>query len=198
MLETFKNEWSDPKTIPQAAGKIISGMTVEQYRAHVPQFLTWHPIDAQLAARPLRVLDFGCGLGRFEQHVGSRYPNWSILGYDCPNMIDNAFELWEFPSNVSFTTDWNRVLESRFDLINAEIVLMHILEPDVRKYLRQFSRLLTTNCLGFFHATREVLDDEKTNIWDIVFEEGWRVERKYYGEFKTGVVTANAAALLRS
>lgn len=196
MLETFKPMWSGQQTVEQAARAIIHGMSVEQYRGHVPQFLQYQSVDERLAASPLRVLDFGCGLGRFGHHVGSRYPNWQILGYDCPAMVENAAKLWDFTPNVGFTSDWQRVLEQKFDLINAEIVLMHVLEPDVRKYLRQFKTLLGPNCLGFFHATREVLDDERTNIWDIVFDEGWSVARKYYGEFRTGSPVAQAAALL--
>lgn len=197
MLETFKTMWSAPKTIEQAARDIIHGMSVEQYRGHIPQFLKYHPIDEQLAKSQLRILDFGCGLGRFGYHVGSKYPNWTVVGYDCPAMVENAAKLWDFTPNVRFTSDWDSVLGQRFDLINAEIVLMHVLEPAVRKYLQQFRTLLTPNSLGFFHASREVLDDEKTNIWGIVSSEGWQVVQKYYGEFKTGNVLANAAALLR-
>lgn len=197
MLNTFKPKWSEEKTLDKAAYDIIHGLNVEQYKAYVPQFLRLHHIGEELANSTLTVLDFGCGLGRFCYHAGNRYPNWKIVGYDCPEMVRNAQRLWTLPPNVELSTSWDDILSRKFELINAEIVLMHVLEPAVREYLRQFKQLLEPGALGFFHATRETLDDEVTNIWDIVFSEGWDVVQKYYGEFKTNDILANAAALLR-
>lgn len=176
---------------------------MEQYKAHIPQFLKLHPPFEQ----PIRVLDFGCGLGRFPYHAGYAHPNWTIIGYDNKSMLDNAKRLWKLPSNAILTDSWDFVLSQRFDLINAEIVLMHIREPDVRTYLEQFKTLLQAddgsrrkpgddNFLGFFHATRETLDDQKTNLWEICFDCGLEVHHLYYGSFKTNSVTANAAAML--
>ena len=38
----------------------------------------------------LRVLDFGCGLGRNILAIKSYYPNWIVVGYDSPPMVARA------------------------------------------------------------------------------------------------------------
>jgi hypothetical protein len=124
-------------------------------------------------------------------------------------MLRNARHVWEFPPNVTLQSDWDTVAQQKFDLVNAEIVLMHVLESDVRTYLAAFKKMLADKAgnpripgcdsfIGFFHASRETLDDEKTNIWDIVFESGFETVELYYGSYRTDTpALSNAAALLR-
>ncbi len=208
MEKSFKPFWAREKEPEQAANEIIWGLNLEQYKQHIPQFLNLVNVSEELAKRPLRVLDFGCGLSRFLHHAGIKFSNWQFVGYDCPTMLRNARRVWEFTPNVSLQSDWEAVSKQKYDLINAEIVLMHILEPDVRAYLHSFKTMLSDadgkprepgkdGFIGFFHATRETLDDEKTNVWDIVFDCGFTPVEKYYGEYKTGNILANAAAMLK-
>ncbi len=209
MEKSFKKLWTAERDPEQAAYEIISGLTLEQYKQHLPQFLRYYKVTDALAKMPLRVLDFGCGLGRFLYHAGLKFPNWEFVGYDCPAMLRNAKNVWEFPPNVVLQSDWNSVLSQRYDLINAEIVLMHILERDVLAYLTAFKLLLSDRAgnprepgqdgfIGFFHASRETLDDEKTNVWDLVFDSGFETVELYYGKYRTdSPALSNAAALLR-
>lgn len=209
MQKSFKAKWTKDQRPEQAAYEIISGMTLEQYKQHQPQFLRYYRVSDELAKLPIRVLDFGCGLGRFLYHAGLQFPNWQFVGYDCQAMLRNAHHVWEFPPNVTFQSDWDTLADQKFDLINAEIVLMHVLEPAVKNYLAQFKKMLSDNAgnrrtpghdgfIGFFHATRETLDDEKTNIWDITFDSGYETVELYYGSYRTDTpALSNAAALLR-
>lgn len=203
MQNSFVPFWAEEKSVEKAASDIIFGFSLEQYRNHIPQFLKLHPPPDH----PLRILDFGCGLGRFLYHAGWQHPNWTIIGYDNRSMIDKAKRLWKLPPNTILTDQWDFVLSQRFDLINAEIVLMHVLEADARTYLNQFRTLLQNddgqrqrpgegNFLGFFHASRETLDDGRTNVWDLCFDAGFEVQQKYYGDFHSGRPEANAAAML--
>lgn len=209
MEKAFKPLWACDQEPEQAARAIIDGFSLERYKQHIPQFLNLVEIPKELANRPIRVLDFGCGLGRFLYYAGIRFPNWQFVGYDCPAMLHNARSIWEFTPNVTLQSDWATIVKQKYDLINAEIVLMHILEHDVRAYLHSFKTMLSdaegkprepgrNGFIGFFHASRETLDDGVTNIWDIVFDCGFVTVEKYYGEYKTDRPDwHNAVAMLK-
>lgn len=99
------------------------------------------------------VLDFGCGVGRVTQALSDHFDR--ATGVDIsPTMLDLARKYNRHGERCQFL--WNTQPHLRmfpdgsFDMIYSVIVLQHIMPPRVRRYLREFLRLLAPGGLLLF------------------------------------------------
>lgn len=139
--------------------------------------------------KPLRILDFGCGIGRNIVGMLEYSPKWLITGYDNPNMLARGLEFYGERlrvDRVHLIDDWDKIAaavqthlpeKKPFDIIFCSLVLQHIDVAQLRDYLTDFCEL--TNRL--FVSGRRALDEGWTNssfvsVWDIIQEKFDAVE----------------------
>lgn len=75
-------------------------------------------------APPLRILDFGCGIGKSLRHFSEYFPGSALVGYD-PSDKSVAAAAIDFP-DVTFTSDWSEIEPLSFDIIFSANVFHHI------------------------------------------------------------------------
>jgi hypothetical protein len=175
MKGTFKPEWLKQYTLAEAANAILTGRDLDAYITARPLLLDRQdlPFDEKL-----RVLDFGCGMGRCLMNGGQTRPYWEFIGYDNRVMLDRIPQIWpnQLP-NVTYTDDWNAIktggLRGGIDIVYAELVLQHLQIEHLHQYLADFNTFLRASANE--HASlivhgRRTLDDGRTNLWPIVLE----------------------------
>lgn len=132
------------------------------------------------ARKPLRVLDFGCGLGRNLVGIVEHSNKWQVWGYDHPTMLERAKKFYEkrltANNQIVLCDDWeNAVLplgrEKPFDFIFTSLVLQHIDLPELKQYLKDFTMITEK----LYVLSRRALDDgwkesEFISIWPVVAE----------------------------
>ena len=106
-----------------------------------------------IAIEPGRALDFGCGVGRLTQALAEHFE--SCDGVDvAASMIDRARELNRNADRVRFhhngAPDLRLFGDGSFDLILALIVLQHMDQELMRRYITEFVRLLRPAGVAFF------------------------------------------------
>lgn len=95
----------------------------------------------------LKIMDFGCGMGRNTFHIGITNPHWSVIGYDNEGMLSKVPEYYSIhytqspPKNVKFESDWESLKNNKFDVIFCCLVLQHIYEDALIKYLSDFKKM---------------------------------------------------------
>lgn len=130
----------------------------------------------------LNVLDFGCGFGRNTFAMGLYDDYWTIVGYDNDSMLDKVNEFCnlhyggEIPKNVWFQSDWNRLIYHKFDTIFCCLVLQHIYEDALLKYISDFKNM-TSKLIVFGRRFND--DIKKRSTWKIIEENGL-TPRKFY------------------
>jgi SAM-dependent methyltransferase len=129
------------------------------------------PVD-----QPLRILDFGCGVGRNTFGAAIQYPKWFVIGYDNDAMLSKKEEFFTIhykppmPLNVVFTSDWEAVKAQQFDVIFCSLVLQHIYEDALVTYLNDF-RSITKKLIV---SGRRINDDPANkSTWSILEANGW-------------------------
>jgi ubiquinone/menaquinone biosynthesis C-methylase UbiE len=100
-----------------------------------------------------RALDFGCGVGRVTRALAGHFA--SVVGVDvAPSMIRKARELSAGVSGVEYVLnerdDLSFVPSGSVDLVYSVIVLQHIGQPYVGRYLAEFVRILSPQGLAIF------------------------------------------------
>jgi ubiquinone/menaquinone biosynthesis C-methylase UbiE len=98
-------------------------------------------------------LDFGCGVGRLSQALAQYFDR--VTGVDiAPSMIEQAGRHNRRPDRCSYllnTEDNLAVLsENSFDLVLSNITLQHMPPRYIRRYLREFVRVLRPGGLLVF------------------------------------------------
>ncbi len=73
-----------------------------------------------------KVLDFGCGIGRNFKHYKKFYEE--VHGYDLPSMVDRCKVINNEKINL-LTSDWNEILSNTYDMVAAQFVFQHFLDP---------------------------------------------------------------------
>lgn len=132
----------------------------------------------------LNVLDFGCGMGRNTFGIANHSPEWTVVGYDNEGMISKSREYCtlmyggRIPKNMWFITDWEQVRLHRFDAIFCCIVLQHIYEDALAKYIADFKQM--TNRLVVM-GRRFNDDPKRRSTWVILEENGLIPDRFYAG-----------------
>lgn len=92
-----------------------------------------------------RALDFGCGIGRLTQALGTHFDE--VYGLDiAPSMIQLAEHYNRWGSKCKYllneTAALDRFEDSTFDLIYSYLALQHIEPKYSGEYLREFVRVL--------------------------------------------------------
>lgn len=100
---------------------IPGGLTEDSYFAEYKVALMAACIGDK---QPKRILDFGCGPGRSLPYLAHYFSEAELWGYDVsPNVLDTAHR--RVPRARLFS-DWNVILDVRFDAIIAANVFHHI------------------------------------------------------------------------
>ena len=97
----------------------------------------------------LKILDFGCGVGRNVFGLLEKSSNIDIVAYDSEKMLERTSEychskynknISDYP-NVTFTSDWKYVKSQKFDYTYATLVLQHIFEEELNQYCQDFKNI---------------------------------------------------------
>jgi 2-polyprenyl-3-methyl-5-hydroxy-6-metoxy-1,4-benzoquinol methylase len=181
MKDTF-NVWSSvgENDIDTVMNYILTGRKAIEAKADEWLINLIGPVDENI-----RVLDFGCGVGRNTFGFATKCPSWFMVGYDNEGMLSKRDEFFHLqydspvPSNVNFTSDWESIKNQRFDVILCCIVLQHINEDALSVYLKDFKSMTRKLVV----SGRRVNDDPKRrSTWTILDENGWTPsEFLYYG-----------------
>lgn len=133
-------------------------------------------IKNNVAGENLNILDFGVGIGRNIFNFSKKHPNWSFTGYDNEHMLKFTeqycvrkfnHDISNF-SNVRLESNWDVIVENKYDCIYSTIVLQHIYEDALNVYLNTFKKI--TNFL--IVAGRRLNDDNNKNTWEILEKNG--------------------------
>ncbi len=153
-------------------------------------------LDREHSLRPgLRILELGCGVGRDAIPLAERIgPCGSYVGIDIiresadwctrnitpkyPNVQFRFDDVADSLHNPSGSKGFEsvRLPDGEVDLIVAQSVFSHMLQPELLHYLREFARVLAhdgTVYATFFRVTPEILASAReTNLtpWDLRFE----------------------------
>lgn len=127
----------------------------------------------------LKVLDFGCGLGR-SLHWLRNNTTWELTGYDTPEMLTRALAATVHGS-IAWYDDWELVRQQRFHLVYASLVFQHLHPAVLTRYVRDLSAMTNFLCV----RGRDWLDVGRGNvhahIWPLLQAEGfdeWRETEK--------------------
>ena len=107
--------------------------------------------------------------------MAEQQKNWKIVGYDSEQMIDRVPEFASIkykngiPNNVQFISDWEQLKLQKFDKIMCIIVLQHIYEKDLVKYIQDFKKM---SPFIFVHGRRYNDDIKHRSNWTIIEEQG--------------------------
>lgn len=105
------------------------------------------------ADKAMRILDFGCGLGRNIIGMLQHSEKWTVWGYDNAPALEHAKKFYGdrlASSNRVFLTDkWDAMMEMAtkdkrgkfFDLIFAAFVFQHIEIEEMRSYLSDMATM---------------------------------------------------------
>ena len=169
-------ETAEPFRYPTAQGVLRS---VDEFRqAYLPAYYdvdqigermkrTVELICAHRPDSPLRMLDYGSGVGTFAYHVAKRRPSWTVEGWDgdssslqvareCFTIENTSFELRPYDSHGDLEPD-------SYDVITFLEVIEHVDNPG--EILSNFSRALrpggllvvsTPNAFGRVAVTQEI------------------------------------------
>jgi len=154
---------------------------VERIEQFKPAFVQLNRLVDQ--KEPMRILDFGCGVGRNTVGMLELSKKWIVTAYDNPNMIARGRKFYgERLQNdrLQMVSDWNEIIEDKtiekntFDAIFCCLVLQHIDQFQLRDYLADFAGL--TNRL--FVCGRRGLDEGWSDtgfidVWLFIQENGF-------------------------
>lgn len=145
-------------------------------------------------AMPLRILDFGCGVGRNTIGMIDLSKKWEVTGYDNHEMIERGKRFYGNRlqnKRVELFDDWNKLLSAKrngqqkpFDVIFCCLVLQHIDRQQLKEYFSDFVTLTDK----LFVCGRRALDEEWNNL---EFINVWECIQEYFEpiELENGLAT---------
>lgn len=178
--------WNEINDVEVAKGAIVSGYDpiYKKFEGSYVGELVIEIIHNKLLAGSdkVRVLDFGCGLGRIIKYLYDTLSindlqHIEIYGYDFPNMIDMTRKYLD--DKIWKETNWiNNPIQNlqnlttnkeliKFDVVIASIVFQHINENELQDVLETLRNIMKQNSLLVVH-NRGYLDDEHKNAWKII------------------------------
>lgn len=123
---------------------------------------------AQVHGHPLKILDYGCGQGKWTPLLRDMYPSAEIVGVDISEVaIFKAAK--KFPENKFLAFDGERVPldDGSFDLVFSFHVLEHVL--DVTSSIKDIARLLRPGgsaCIIFPCGNPGSFEDRLVNLME--------------------------------
>ena len=181
MKESFRGAWKKISEfdLNKVTDLIVTGRTPEQAKPD-----TWlYGLLKKDANTPLTIMDFGCGMGRNSFGFAEHFPNWSVVGYDSEGMIGKSKEYCQLhyngvtPPNLKFDPDWEKLKTKKFDKIICMLVLQHIFEEDLAKYIKDF-KTMTKQLIVF---GRRFNDDKACRSTWAILEQNGLVPSKFFG-----------------
>jgi 2-polyprenyl-3-methyl-5-hydroxy-6-metoxy-1,4-benzoquinol methylase len=128
----------------------------------------------------INVLDFGCGIGRNSFGMALHSPIWNVVGYDNQQMINKTseYQLLKYgnnilPSNLTFSSNWDMLKESKFDGILCCLVLQHIHESDLNTYLTNFKKMTKIVIVHGRRFNDDIINGVYKNTWKILENNGF-------------------------
>ncbi len=116
---------------------------------------------SQLApnVRRRRALDFGCGVGRVTRALAAHFE--SVTGVDAaPAMIAQARGLNAECSNCDFVAnpagDLTQFQSGSFDVVYSRLVLQHVPERAIRRYIPELIRVLSPSGILMFQLPEQL------------------------------------------
>lgn len=101
-------------------------------------------LGAERAARALRVLDFGCGIGNATAHLRAAFPRASLRGVD-PSAESIRIASERAGDDAEFRVSGEQGIpyaDGQFDLIQAACVFHHIPPPQRPHWMQELRRVL--------------------------------------------------------
>lgn len=102
-----------------------------------------------------RALDFGCGVGRLTQALGTSFPE--CVGVDVsPTMIELATQLNRTPTvryMLNESSTLKQFASGHFDFVYSDIVLQHLEPTLARRFISEFVRVLAPGGVAVFQLT---------------------------------------------
>lgn len=117
----------------------------------------------------VRVLDFGCGIGRHIKWLRGQSKGQIITGYDFPNMVVLAKEYLgeeEWLKVRWINPPMSNLFEEQFDLIVCSLVLQHMSKGEVQLALSLFAEMLGSAGRLLVHSRVE--SDSGFSVWDLI------------------------------
>ena len=163
--------------LEQTVDIVFKGKTVSNADASMGALKFIGDID-----QPLKILDFGSGVGRNAFPMSDYSSKWHIDCYDNIQMHHKAEQFLKERYNkqmsdydrIKFLTNWQKVKENKYDCIVAILVFQHIIEPELVDYLNDIKKMTRKLVV----AGRRCLDgfdipNQKRSVWDILEENGF-------------------------
>jgi len=130
--------------------------------------------------RQLKVLDFGCGVGRNTFGLAEKTSDIDIIAYDNQKMLNRTDEYCYTKynkkktdySNITFTSDWEYVKTQKFDYIYATLVLQHIFEEELNQYCQDFKKIAKTLIVHGRRQNDDTFNGAYKNTWKILENNG--------------------------
>lgn len=143
-------KYTDPGLL--AAGAYRDPSLIEKRRALYKFTSPYHNVDQEVAGKldlkkGDKVLDVGCGEGKFLQRVASVYPDSSFVGLDISaGMFKDAKQLKTNDPNIEFVVGDIQKMEfndQAFQRVTAMHMLYHV--PDIHKGISEMARVLSND-----------------------------------------------------
>ena len=130
--------------------------------------------------RRLKILDFGCGVGRNAFGLSEKSSNIDIVAYDNQKMLNRTAEycsakydknITDYP-NITFTSNWEYVKSQKYDYVYATLVLQHIFEEELNQYCQDFKNITKTLIVHGRRQNDDTLNGVHKNTWKILENNG--------------------------
>ena len=114
------------------------------------------------------VLDFGCGVGRNMKGLKENFS--SVTGYDFPNMVKMC-------SVDGATSDWNKVISKKYDVVLASLVFQHIHPDDLKEYMKDIVNItdkIVLHSRTWFDFTEDNVEKFLSDYGTLIIEDTYQ------------------------